>query len=123
MSKENPDETESTDSKLLIDHRSPTTVAGRGEALPTGSAILKTTVAFDNPEITIDGWYTDDENRPPEAISRREVSIQLSDSQLHDRFSITTSVAADRARELAEDLLEAADIADGEVQPHRGADQ
>lgn len=117
MSKNAPDETESIGSQLEIDRRSPTVVVGRGQGLPTGNALVKTTVGFDNPEITVEGWYTDDANRDPEQGSQREVSIQLSDSQLVEEFSITTSVAPDRARQLAEQLLEAADIAAGEAPP------
>lgn len=123
MNTENADETESTDSKLTVDHRSPTTVCGKSTPQPTGSAVLKTTVAFESPEITIDGWYTDDEARLEEQMSRSEVTIQISDSSLAEELSITTSVDAERARELGQMFLEAADIAEGAVKPETEGEQ
>jgi hypothetical protein len=104
---------ESTDSKLTFDRRSPHTVCGQSEPMPTDSILLKSTVSFEDPEFTVDGWHTNKEEIPEHRIARQEVTIQISSASAVEEFSLTTSVEPELARDLADALLEAADIADG----------
>lgn len=114
MSTNTSGDSESTDSKLNVEQRNERTVCGKGEPVPTGSSLLSSTSRFETPEISVEGWYTDGD-RPDEKIARQEVSLKFSQSDLVEEFSITTSLAPDTARELAEQLKEAAAIAEGDV--------
>ena len=113
MKNKNADETESTDSKLTIEERGDSTVCGRGEAVTTDSALVESTVGFDSPEISVEGWYTNNQERSDVQYERQEVSLKFSQSGTVEGFTITTSLEPDSARDLADQLIAAAEIAEG----------
>ena len=107
---------ESTEDRIDIERRNEATVRGAADDVDAGHGLLQVTRGFDDLHFEVEGWCSDQEKIPEWRDGRQGVTVKVSTpDDAVSKLSVLTEVDADRARVLGRSLIEAADVADGEI--------